>query len=92
MKTFMFILLSIYSEFVYGQINGGFEENDLSGCRNSTAPYTVDPFNQGKVTGWKSSHGTAQINKTGCPTGENYVHSGTEREGIEPSLFVSLNC
>lgn len=34
----MFILLSIYSEFVLGQINGGFDENDLSGCRNSTAP------------------------------------------------------
>lgn len=84
----MFILLSIYSEFVFGQINGGFEENDLSGCRNSTAPYTVDPFNQGKVTGWKSSHGTAQINKTGCPTGENYVHSGNNAAFLS---YDSLN-
>jgi len=85
MRAFVLMLLTIYSEIIFGQINGGFEENELSGCRNSSAPYTVDPFNQRKVTGWKSSHGTAQINKTGCPTGENYVHSGNN------SAFLSFD-
>ena len=76
-NTIVLTLLLVQS--IFGQTNGGFETNDADGCRNATGTsYTITPFNDNKVLGWYSSHGTPQINKVGCPSGENDVHSGTE--------------
>lgn len=77
----------------------GFESNSVDGCRNQGGTsFTVAPFNQGRVLPWLASHGTPQLNKSDCPTGENDVHSGDfatfmmfdpqKKEGIFKPIIV----
>ena len=76
-QVIAFILILTTLE-VLGQSNGGFEDNDADGCRNSTGTNTISPFNKGKVPNWNASHGTPQIQKDGCSSGQGDVHSGSE--------------
>lgn len=79
MRAYTTILFTLIIRTVFCQSNGGFESNDVDGCRNQTGPaFTVTPFNQNKVTDWKASHGSPQIQRVGCPSTEADVHSGTE--------------
>jgi hypothetical protein len=78
MRVFTTISLTLIILTVFCQSNGGFEANDADGCRNFAGSFTLAPFNNGKVSNWQASHGTPQINRAGCSSGEDDVHSGTE--------------
>jgi hypothetical protein len=78
MRVFTTILLTLIIRTVFSQSNGGFETNGADGCRNDAGAFTLAPFNDGKVSNWQASHGTPQINRAGCSSGENDVHSGSE--------------
>jgi hypothetical protein len=100
-KQIITLALTIVSVATMAQSNGGFEDNSVVGCRNATSgiEHTISPFNKGKVPNWNASHGTPQIQKDGCPSGQGDVHSGSEavymaysetnKEGIFQTISIS---
>ena len=58
--------------------NSGFElHNEASGCRGSGGNYNNFPFNSLRIHNWEASHGSAQLNESGCKDNEGIINSGS---------------